>query len=286
MTTYPTLSEIEIKWRASGSGVCILVEGETELEDAWFYNTWFGDRAREITFFPQDGRGKVVQAVAELRPRLGARRVYGIVDRDFEEQSDYPPVPDNGVLCTPRYTLENYLLDAGCWFKYIEPHTLRMPKPGWNSPEQAQATIEGLYRECLPLSAFNWTLRQARGRSYAAFQGLREADREYKEHPRALENLGDVTAHLRSIRAQMGLPDDLGLMYAGRMAALEGMPLASLEQVVSGKYVLSLLRERFPLRLSGKEAWDDVLSAYIHGCPAPPADLVNLVDLILQDARP
>lgn len=64
---YPTLSEIEVKWRASGSGVCIIVEGETELEDAWFYNYWFGNRSREVTFFPQDGWEIVVDAVMTLR---------------------------------------------------------------------------------------------------------------------------------------------------------------------------------------------------------------------------
>ena len=285
MITYPTLSDIEAKWRASGSGVCVLVEGETELDDAWFYNIWFGRRAREVTFFPQDGWEKVLNAVAVLRPRLGTKRVYGIIDRDFEEQPDYPPMPDNGILRTSKYALENYLLDAECWFKYVQPHTLRIPKPGWNSLEKAQATIESLYRECLPLSAFNWALRQARERDYTAFKGLRDADREYQEHPRALENLGDVADHLQSIQTQMGLTDDLGQMYTERLTALEAMPLADLEEVVSGKYVLNLLRERFPLQLSGKRAWDDVLGAYVDGCPDPHLDLVALVELILQDAH-
>jgi hypothetical protein len=58
-----------------------------------------------------------------------------------------------------------------------------------------------------------------------------------------------------------------------------------LEAAVSGKYVLKLLHERFPLQLSGNQAWDDVLGAYYNGCPNPHSDLVMLVDLILQDAR-
>ena len=42
MAGYPTFTEIEVAWRASGSGLCIIVEGETELQDPWFYQQWFG----------------------------------------------------------------------------------------------------------------------------------------------------------------------------------------------------------------------------------------------------
>jgi len=285
MTTYATLGDVEIAWRSSGSGVCVLVEGETELEDAWFYNRWFGDRAREITFFPQDGWERVVAAVAELRARLGPKYVYGILDRDFEDPPAYPPVPADGILRTSKYTLENYLLDPDCWYRYVRPLTLRTPKPGWNTPVEVRATIEGLYQECLPLSAYNWTLRQAQHLDKAAFLGLRDADKEYKEHPKALENLRDVSAYLRSLQEQLGIADDLGQTYTDRLSYLQTLALADLEKLVSGKYVLKLLQERFPLRLSGNQAWDDVLGAYLHGCPDPHPDLVNLVELILQDAH-
>jgi len=281
---YPTLSEIEVKWRASGSGVCVIVEGETELEDAWFYNYWFGYLSREMTFFPQNGWEKVVDAVTDLRAKLDARRVYGIVDRDFEENVVYDPFPSDGILRTVKYTLENYLLNAECWFKYVQPHTLRAPKTGWNSLDEARTTIERFYRECLPLSAYNWVLRQARRRDYAAFKSLGDVDRTYKEHPKAITAIGNVSAHLCNLQAQMNILDDLGQMYTMRLASLEQMPLADLEQVVSGKYVIKLLREHFPLRLSGKQAWDDVLGAYISICPDPPTDLGTLIELILDHA--
>jgi len=281
---YPRLSDIEVKWRASGSGVRVIVEGETELEDPWFYNTWFGSHAREVSFFPQDGWERVVAAVQTLRLSLGVRRVYGIVDRDFEEAVTYDPFPGDGILRTSNYTLENYLLDVECWLEYVEPHTLRVPKPGWNTLDEARTTIEGLYAECLPLSVYNWTLRRARRRHYTAFEALPDTAKEYKEHPRALQSLGDAPAALCTAQAQMGISDNLVQMYTERLAALEGMPVVELEQVVSGKYVLNLLREQFPLGLSGKQAWNDVLGAYISICPDPPADLAALVDLILRDA--
>lgn len=75
MTTYPTPSDIEVQWRTSGSGVCVVVEGETELDDVWYYSRWFASRARKVTFFPQGGWQKVVEAVAALRSTLSDRRV-------------------------------------------------------------------------------------------------------------------------------------------------------------------------------------------------------------------
>ena len=83
----------------------------------------------------------------------------------------------------------------------------------------------------------------------------------------------------------MGLSTDLGQMYEEQLARLRRMPQDRLEEVVSGKVVLKLLSEQFPLRLSGQASWDDMLSAYLFHCPDPPPDLANLVIAILTDAR-
>lgn len=285
MTAYPALTDIEIQWRAAGSVACVLVEGETELDDAWYYRAWFGDRSREVAFFPQDGWEKVVVAVADLRASLDSRCIYGIVDRDFEEVPSFPPMPGDGILRTRKYTLENYLLDPECWYRYVRPHTRRVPREGWNSLEEVRATIDGLYRECLPLSAFNWTLRRARNLDRVAFEGLSTADKEYLEHPQALAGLGDASPYLRALQARLGIGHDLGQMYIDRLAALSDLPLAGLEEVVSGKYVIKILRHRFPLGRLSRQRWEDVLSAYVDGCPEPHPDLVQLVDQIAQAAR-
>ncbi len=279
----PTLSNIEAKWRASGSGVCVIVEGETELADAWFYNFWFGDRAREVTFFPQDGWEQVVAAVAALRTRLGPKKVYGIIDRDFVDPT-YVPFPADGILRTRKYTLENYLLDPLCWFKWAHPYTQRNPRPGWDTEDAVRETIESLYRECIPLSAYNWTLHQAHKLDCAAFAGLSDREKAYARHPRTLKNW-DAPSRLRNIQAQMGLPYDLSSLYTDRLAALQAFTLAALEQVVTGKAVLRLLRKHFLLDQPSKRAWDNILSAYVHTCPDPPTDLKTLVDLILEDAH-
>lgn len=284
-SSYPTISDIEMRWRASGSGVCVIVEGQTEQDDAWFYNRWFGDRAREATFFPQDGWTHVMDAVVELRGRLGVKVIYGIIDRDFETAVGAEPFSDSGVLRTPKYTLENYLLEAECWSKCIQPYTLRAPKPGWQTPEQVQTTIRDLYQQCLPLSAFNWTLKQARTADPTGFATLPDKDGKYREHPKALIGLGDVSDYLRHLGARLILAVDLGQMYEERLAHLQGLSHDRLEEVVSGKFVHKLLFEQFPLKLSGERSRDDMLSAYLFHCPRPPADLRHLVAAILADAH-
>jgi hypothetical protein len=61
----------------------------------------------------------------------------------------------------------------------------------------------------------------------------------------------------------MMLPDDLGQMYIERLTALQEMSLPDLEQVVSGKYVLELLRGRFPLRQAGVGRCVECLSLHL-----------------------
>ena len=285
MSSYPTISDIEMRWRASGRGVCVIVEGQTEQDDAWFYGRWFGDRAREITFFPQNGWQHVIDAVAELRLRLGSKTVYGIIDRDFETAVGTEPFPHSGVLRTPKYTLENYLLEAECWFKCIQPYTLRAAKPGWQTPAEVQTTLHDLHRQCISLSAFNWTLKQARSADPVGFATLPDKEGEYLEHPKALPGLGDVPDYLRHLNARLRLAVDLGQVYEERLAYLQSLSHDQLEEAVSGKFVHKLLFEQFPLKLSGQRSRDDMLSAYLFHCPHPPADLQRLVAAILDDAH-
>lgn len=288
MLGYPTPTDIEIRWRKSGAGVCVIVEGETEQDDAWFYNQWFGDRAREITFFPQNGWTEVINAVTTLRTTIGSKSVYGIIDRDFAPNITYPPLPPDGILRTQKYTLENYLLDPDCWFQFMRPYTLRTPKSGWSTTEEVAMTIERLYRECIPLAAYNIVLHQARDVYYAEFNNLSEGEKKYKEHPKALVSIGDVPTYLEQLPTKMRLsePDNyFAKLYKSLLKGMEDEQVSNLEQTVSGKYVLTLLKERFPLRLSGQQAWDDVLGAYIEICPDPPEELSSLLDLILQDAH-
>lgn len=283
MSTYQTPTEI-LKW-LSPTAVCIIVEGESDADDPLFYRHWFDHWAAQVQFFPQDGCEKVEDAVNELRRSLSPKRVYGIVDRDFAPAAAYPPLPPDGIVRTRQYTLENYLLNPDCWAAYFRPYTAKHPMPGWNNRDEIALTITELYRECLPLSVYNWTLRQARDQAYATFNTLPENLKTYKAHPKALINLGDVVAVLATIQAQMNTSLALGDLYQERLAALQTWSLPEWAEVVSGKYVLTLLHERFPIRYSRSDWRKYILGAYLEACLDPHPDLVTLITLILEDAR-
>ena len=123
MSRYPEGDALLAVCRA-GLGKLVIVEGETDYDDPYFYGRWFGDLARELTFIPQNGHEKVLKAVQDLRTRLSpAREVYGIRDRDFSDDSAWQAqanaIPTDGVLFTRWYTLENYLLVPDGWFKAV-----------------------------------------------------------------------------------------------------------------------------------------------------------------------
>ncbi|MCX6068330.1 MAG: DUF4435 domain-containing protein, partial [Chloroflexi bacterium] len=143
MMAYLKPAEIELAWRASGNGLCIIVEGETAQDDAWYFGKWFNNRAQDFTFFPQNGWEQVINAVTVLRPILGSKKVYGIRDRDFEPLVSLTPFPADGILRTPKYTLENYLLDSSCWHLVTEPLLQRHTSAqGWMTESQIANTIE------------------------------------------------------------------------------------------------------------------------------------------------
>lgn len=283
MSAYQTPTEI-LRW-LSPAAVCVVVEGESDAEDPLFYKHWFDNLAAQVQFLPQDGCGKVQEAVIELRQRLSPKQVYGIVDRDFAPAVNYPPFPADGILHTRLYTLENYLLDPDCWAAYFRQYTAKHSIPGWNNRAEIALTITELYRECLPLSAYNWTLRQARDTDYTAFKSLPETLRVYKEHPQALINLGNVASTLRHIQVQMRISLALDDLYQERLTALQSWSLSEWEEVVSGKYVLNLLRERSPIHYSRWDWKKYILGAYLDKCLDPHPDLSNLIAFILADTQ-
>jgi hypothetical protein len=282
MMAYQQPAEIEIEWRKAGKGICIIVEGETAQDDAWYFGEWFNNRAQDFTFIPQNGWQKVLDAVAFLRPRLGEKKVYGIRDRDFETNISLEPFPANGIACTPKYTLENYLLDPEAWHKVAGQFLRRNPVTGWMTVAELTETIRGNYRACLSLSAFNWCLRLARQENNAAFTALTEAEKSYREHPQALQNI-DVPVYLGELGRKTGLP--LDERYEERLTWLNASDYAIWEQVVSGKYVLKLLKERFPIALGARQAWVGVLDAYMQHCTTPPVDLLNVLEFIYRDSQ-
>lgn len=283
MPSYHTPSEIEMNWRKTGSGLCIIVEGQIDRDDPWFYRFWFDNEARQFTFFPQDGWPQVETAVAYLREKLGSKKVYGLIDRDFHDISNQITMPSNGILRTPKYTLENYFLAPKAWYQYFEKYK-RNPERriGWLTIEDAVSTLTTYYHQCIPISAYNWILHEIKSTNIAAFAALSPNLQDYLKHPDALQGL-DLSTRFQRISAQTGIScDDLNAKYSQRLSALDNMSLPELETIISGKYVLTLLKKTFVDYVTNK-GWEDVIGEVAGYCP-PPLDIQRLLDLIRQDS--
>lgn len=285
MNGYLVVDELEVTVR-SGRGVAVLVEGESAEEDPWFYGQWFGDRARQVTFFPQDGWSRVIEAVAELRRRCPDVPVYGIIDRDFVDDAALDAGFASGILRTPCYTLENYLLDPACWaavFRLIFRRQGGAPG-GWDQAELVQGHIEAAYRSCLDLAAHNMVIKYVWHSYRELGRATAERDRSYRDHPDAFKEISPA-AKLTAWGQQMECPEDLGARFHEHRAALETAGVADWQKMVSGKYVLHVLQGRFPLLPgAGRFGLSHYLNLYLDRCPDPPVDLTRIVEKIIADA--
>ncbi|MBX7232822.1 MAG: DUF4435 domain-containing protein [Caldilineales bacterium] len=283
MNGYLAIDELEVTVRA-GRGVAIIVEGQNAEEDPWFYNQWFGDRASQVTFFPQNGWPRVIDAVAELRRRCPDIPIYGIIDRDFAEDeeldSDFITL---GIIRTPAYTLENYLLDPACWaavFRFIFRRQNVAPD-GWDQPEQARNHIEAAFRACLDLTAYNQVVKRC-AEHYPESADVSSV-RGYHHHPDAFKG-EDPARSLSQWGQEIGCSEDLGRLFAEKRAGLDSLGLAGWQQLVSGKHVLGLLHNRFPrLRKAGRFGLSHYLNLYLRECPDAPADLAQIIGRIIAD---
>jgi len=285
MTAYPAIDELELRFR-TGQGIPIIVEGNSDEDDPWFYRQWFDDRARQVTFFPQNGWSQVVKAVAGLRGRCPDMPVYGLIDRDFaSDEALDADFATTGILRTPRYTLENYLLGPRCWaqvFGFIFRRRGGAPE-SWDDPSQVQGYIEQAYRDCLVLAAHNRVIKFGTDHYPAQAAQTPETERTYREHPDALADV-DPAAKLCAWGQQLGTTEDLGDLFMQTLQALEQGGLSIWEQQVSGKYVLRELHRRFPRPDGGQFPLSHYLNLYLRECPDPPPDLVRLIERIIADA--
>ncbi len=283
---FPPIDDLEIQL-STGHGIGIIVEGETYADDPFYYRTWFGDRANEVTFFPQNGWAQVMTAVSELRQRNPDIPVYAIIDRDFCEDHKLDCDFDSlGILRTPRYTLENYLLDPACWaatFQLIFPRNLAAAQ-GWNQTEFVAQQIKAAYQACCGLAAHNWVVSSITPHyeSQPHFQS-----RNFLQHFKAYSGDGAVSEALLNWQNQLGASEDLPALFQTRLAFLLSQSQEVQATQVSGKYVLKYLHDRFPLKppRMTKYALNDYLDYYLDKCSSPPPDLVALIDRILAHAH-
>lgn len=262
----------------AGQGIIVIVEGETDRDDAWFYRAWFGGLAREIQFFPQNGWSKVLTAVRELREALPFRPIYGIIDRDFFEQAlvdaQFETCPSDGIFRTPYYTLENALLDPVGWLK-VAHFFGRGPVTGWETIQHAEAHVDEARRRCLPVAAFNRVVYDEHARSSAGRQLA------FLHHPNAAV---DAAARLRAWGEERAAPHDLGDAFERCLVSLMEMPSDQHGAHVSGKAVLIALCDRLNEALPRGVPPDYLANQYLSQHPTPPPALVKLIETIMRYA--
>lgn len=276
--SYPSIDQLVVSVQA-GSGVAVIVEGESAREDAWFFKQWFGGLARQVTFFPQDGWQAVTRAVGELRRLLPHMPIYGIMDRDFiDDDSVYvhghTMMPADGLLRMPRRNLENYLFEPEGWVTTLRQVMRGEIIPGWSKHGELQAKFDELYERYLPVAAYNSVLAHLE-RNYGV--GL-----VHVGHPNAIHER-DLEAHFRELAHAHGLTDDLYGLFRGRLAAYEALPTSDRSMVVDGKHVLRDFKNSLPSPFRG---WpeDSLISLYMSARPEAPVELDQLVRFVLADA--
>jgi len=253
----------------------VIVEGESQEEDPYFYGRWFGELAREVSFYPQNGWSKVVQAVADLREQLQGREVYGIRDRDFFDeaglQAQVDRFPMDGVLRTRFFTLENYLLRPEGWYPVVRAlHRATLPQ-GWSSIDEVQAQIDAAYRQCLPVAAHNWTVHDENVR-------LPQGGLTYVEAPVDAQDLRD---RLTRWEAGRGVPRPLASCFDDHLSDLQGLTGAEWPHWVTGKAVLKALLKVLPLPRNKKLDEALMVNLYMDKHPDPPPELEQLVRQIV-----
>ena len=278
---FPSVDELAIALSV-GQGVAVIVEGDSNEDDPFFYRRWFNHRQGEVSFYPQNGWAQVITAVTALREQDLRVPVYGIIDRDFCAAHDLDKDFESlGILRTPRYTLENYLLDPECWaatFQLIfrNPAALQ----GWEQPEFVTRQINDAYQACCGIAAHNWVVHTITPHyeSLPSFQS-----RNFLKHFKAYTDDHSIGTALQSWQSQLNASEDLREMFHTRLTFLRGQDAAFHEMQVSGWHVLRYLHDKFP---HGKTTFslDHYLTLYLEKCSSAPPDLTVLIEQILAHA--
>ncbi len=94
-----------------GPRTLILLEGPDDVD---VFEEFYGDKLGEVLFYPASGYSNVQEGLDKLLGFSRTDRVYGIIDRDFRDDSAVDAALfdlDAHLFILRRYTIENYLLE-------------------------------------------------------------------------------------------------------------------------------------------------------------------------------
>lgn len=281
MARYPTGDALLAACR-TGRGAIVIVEGESDEDDAWVLKQWFGAQAMRLAFIPQNGWREVVKAVAALRAELPHRAVYGLRDRDFTAEGGYAHwqegVPEDGVFVTPRSCIESYLLEPAHWFSLIELLNRGELPEGWRSEEDVAAQLAHVVEDLLGACAFNRVVHEETGR-WSEQPLLRHLSVPLPEAGGEAQQLERLAEWGR----QRGAPGPLKRRHQEHLERLRALGLTDRLREVSGKDALRLFLRRLPQQRRGlPESY--LTSLYVARCLAPPPDINAIIQRILDDA--
>jgi hypothetical protein len=274
---------VELRNR-TGKGVAILIEGE-KSSDALYYRQWFSNMP--VAFFPQGNWLQVIGSVASLRQNCPDIPIYGIIDRDFADESMLDSeFATKGIRRTSHYTLENYLLEPDCWaevFKFVFSDEESVPQQ-WDNQAQVQQHIMLAFRECWEIAAYNWVVHHCYHQFGEVIRSTKGGERKYYDHPNALANQNPIQL-LEIWEQQCGFPTKLKGLYTQKLAEFEKMQISDWHKHISGKYVLKVFHNMFPRRSGrGQIDLDLYLKLYLRDC-RKPQELTQLIDRIIAHAR-
>lgn len=277
MARYQTGDALLAACRA-GRGAIVIVEGESDEDDAWIFKQWFGAESMRLTFIPQNGWREVMKAVALLRQAEPHRQVHGIRDRDFTSDADYScwedGEPEDGVFILPRSCLESYLLDPPTWLELLSLMNRGTLPDGWGSPEEVGQQVEATVVECLSACAFNRVVHEE-------LQRQSEPGLKYMQRP--LREAGGEALHVQRLEEwghQRGAPHPLRERFEAHVSRLESATHAHRLAEVGGKMLLRRFLSKVP-QSRGSASYEQLVTHYVQRCADPPEDIRSIVRRIL-----
>lgn len=141
----------------------VLVEGKTDRD---IFRIWYRERLSEVEFFtpevPRGGSG-VVHLLNEVLAQSVRGRAFGIIDRDFRDDSEIEAALQNPVarlFILRRYDIENYLFEpeAICEQLSIFPAAKQVP-----SLEVMRSKLLEISRQLQTMMAANWVFSEIGG---------------------------------------------------------------------------------------------------------------------------
>lgn len=219
-----------------GPSTLVLVEGG---DDKYILNEWYPEGVHNILYHvPPGGSPGVTRLLDEVLTQTALKRVFGIVDCDYQSQSEVDQRlnnPDEHLFIWPRYELENYLLLPGAIRE--ELHVYYRGKAAAPTEAEIENKLFEICQRLCPVMAANWACL--------------ESGAEYFRESFPLDdriNLIHVTA------AKLGCSETEAEQKITAKEALLLPMMASLEQAhssIKGKHLLYQLHALYVSQVTG-----------------------------------